>query len=105
MAGTNSVTANNILKLYLQAAAIANIADNASSSPITNTYASAAAHGHRWGLIMWWILDRLWPFGKDPVNGRPHCKGAVESDIARAQSVIAELQGDGTLQEYLKKFP
>ena len=72
---------------------------------ISSRSASAAAHGHRWGLIMWWILDRLWPFGKDPVNGRPHCKGAVESDIARAQSVIAELQGDGTLQEYLKKFP
>jgi hypothetical protein len=41
MAGMNSTTANNILKLYLQATAIANIADNASSSPITNTYASA----------------------------------------------------------------
>lgn len=41
MAGMNSTTANNILKLYLQAVAIANIADNASSSPITNTYVAA----------------------------------------------------------------
>ena len=41
MAGMNSTTANNILKLYLNATPIANIADNAASSPITNTYASA----------------------------------------------------------------
>jgi hypothetical protein len=32
------VTENNILKLLFNATAIANIADNASSSPITNTY-------------------------------------------------------------------
>ena len=40
MAGMNSTLANNLLKLLLQAVAIANVADNAASSPITNTYAS-----------------------------------------------------------------
>jgi hypothetical protein len=33
-------TANNILKLFLLATAIANVADNASSSPITSVYLS-----------------------------------------------------------------
>ena len=36
--GTATTTANNILKLYLNATAIANIADNAASSPNTNLY-------------------------------------------------------------------
>ena len=34
------VTAGDILKLYLQATAVANIADNAASAPITNIYVS-----------------------------------------------------------------
>ena len=40
MAGMNSTFANNLLKLVLQAVAWANIADNATGSPITNTYAA-----------------------------------------------------------------
>lgn len=36
--GTSTTTANNILKLYLNATAIANIADNAASSPNTSLY-------------------------------------------------------------------
>lgn len=39
---TATVTANNILNLYLRAVAIANIADNASSSPTTNVYIAQA---------------------------------------------------------------
>lgn len=40
MAGFGSTFANDFLKLVLQAVAIANLADNAASSPITNTYNS-----------------------------------------------------------------
>jgi hypothetical protein len=40
MAGFGSTFANDFLKLVLQAVAIANLADNAASSPITNTYES-----------------------------------------------------------------
>lgn len=36
--GTDSVFANDVLKLLFQATAIANIADNAATSPITNVY-------------------------------------------------------------------
>jgi hypothetical protein len=38
--GFGSTFENDVLKLVLQATAIANIADNAASSPITNTYAA-----------------------------------------------------------------
>jgi hypothetical protein len=36
----SDVTENNILNLFFRAVAIANIADNAASSPITNTFAA-----------------------------------------------------------------
>ena len=71
---------------------------------ISSRAATGAAHGHRWGLILWWVLDRMWPFGRDPVSGRPHCKGAVESDIARAKAVIAQLE-DPQLTAYLELYP
>jgi hypothetical protein len=38
--GTGTSFANSLLKLIFNATAIANIADNAASSPITNVYAS-----------------------------------------------------------------
>jgi hypothetical protein len=38
--GTGSTFANDILKLIFQATAIANIADNAATSPLTNLFAS-----------------------------------------------------------------
>jgi hypothetical protein len=38
MSGTGSTFANDLMKLIFQAAAIANIADNAGSSPLTNLY-------------------------------------------------------------------
>lgn len=38
--GTGSTFANDLLKLLFQATAIANIADNAASSPLTNLYVS-----------------------------------------------------------------
>ena len=40
MAGTGATFANDLLKLIFQATAIANVAINATSSPITNIYAS-----------------------------------------------------------------
>ena len=40
MAGTGSTFANDLLKLIFQGTAIANVADNAASAPITNIYAS-----------------------------------------------------------------
>jgi hypothetical protein len=40
MAGMGSTFANDILKLIFQATAIANIADNAASSPLTNLFVS-----------------------------------------------------------------
>ena len=40
MAGKTTVFANALLKLLLQATAIANVADNAATAPITNTYVS-----------------------------------------------------------------
>lgn len=69
---------------------------------ISSRCASAAAHGHRWGLVGWWLLDHCWPFGKDPVTGMSHCHGAVLSDIQRALSVCDQLGNDPVLEEYLK---
>lgn len=40
MAGTNATFANSLLKLLFNAVAIANIADNAASAPLTNLYTS-----------------------------------------------------------------
>lgn len=40
MSGTNSTFANTLLLLLFNATAIANVADNAASSPITNVYVS-----------------------------------------------------------------
>lgn len=40
MAGTGATFANSFLKLLFQGTAIANVADNAASSPITNIFAS-----------------------------------------------------------------
>lgn len=39
---TSTVTANNVLNLYLRATAIANIADNAAASPTVNVYIAQA---------------------------------------------------------------
>jgi len=62
---------------------------------------TAAAHGHRWGLWMWWLLDRMWPFGRDPVTGKSHCHGAIDNDKLRAQAAIDELN-DPVVTAYLK---
>jgi hypothetical protein len=71
---------------------------------ISSRIGIAAAHGHRWGLIGWWLLDHTWPFGRDPVTGESHCKGAVRSDIERAVLVIRKLAGDPVLQSYLARL-
>lgn len=71
---------------------------------ISSRIGTAAAHGHRWGLVGWWLLDRVWPFGKDPVTGVSHCKSAIANDILRAQAAIAELQ-DPVVVAYLATLP
>lgn len=65
---------------------------------------TAAAHGHRWGLITWRLLDRIWPFGRDPVTGESHCAGAIRNDILRAKAAIAELE-DPIVTAYLATRP
>ena len=70
---------------------------------ISSRAGTAAAHGHRWGYVMWWLLDRVWPFGPD-LDGRPHCASAIVNDIARAKAAIVELE-DPVVQAYLKQFP
>ncbi len=65
---------------------------------------TAAAHGHHWGEFMFWLLDRLWPFGRDPVTGKSHCVSARENDILRAQRAIAELN-DPVVLAYIKTLP
>lgn len=67
---------------------------------------TAAAHGHLWGKIGWWLLDHTpWlGFGKDPVTGESHCKSAIKNDILRAEAAIAELY-DPVVQEFLSKLP
>lgn len=71
---------------------------------ISSRIGTAAAHGHRWGLIGWWLLDHTWPFGRDPITGESHCKGAIKNDIIRAQAAIDELQ-DPVVVAYLATLP
>lgn len=71
---------------------------------ISSRIGTAAAHGHRWGLIGWWLLDHCWPFGKDPITGESHCKGAIKNDILRAELALEELR-DPVVQEFLKNLP
>jgi hypothetical protein len=69
---------------------------------ISSRIATAAAHGHRWGLVGWWLLDRCYPFGR--VDGVSHCKLAVRNDINRACRVITELS-DPILNNFLESLP
>jgi hypothetical protein len=66
---------------------------------------SAAAHGHKWGIWLCWILDRTpWlGFGRD-ANGCPHGKQAILHDIARCDDALWELTEPET-QAYMDKFP
>jgi len=68
---------------------------------ISSRAGTAAAHGHRWGLITWWLLDHCWPFGKDKITGESHCAGAIRNDIARARAAVLELS-DPVVQNYIR---
>ncbi len=68
---------------------------------ISSRAGTAAAHGHRWGLVTWWLLDRVWPFGRNKVTGESHCAGAIRNDIARARAAIIELC-DPVVTAYLR---
>ena len=68
---------------------------------ISSRIGTAAAHGHRWGLVGWWLLDHVWPFGRD-ADGTSHCHGAILNDRKRAQAAIDELN-DPVVVAYLKE--
>ncbi len=61
---------------------------------ISSRIGTANNHGHLWGEIGEWLLDRVWPFGCDPVTGEGHCTGAIKNDSLRALYAIGELLGD-----------
>ena len=63
---------------------------------ISSRAGTAAAHGHRWGCWLCWLLDRAWGFG-----GLGHCESAIRHDIERAQAVIYELRGDPVVTRWL----
>ena len=52
------------------------------------------------GLVGWWLLDRVWPFGCDQ-DGTPHCVSAIQHDIARGQQVVAYLTSDQVVNDYV----
>lgn len=67
---------------------------------ISSRIGTAAAHGHRWGKVGWWLLDRVWPFGCD-ADGTPHCVSAIKHDIARGRQVVAYLTSDQVVNAYV----
>ena len=48
---------------------------------------TAAAHGHRWGIVGSWLLDKTPWLGFGP----GHCEAAICNDILRARAAIVEL--------------
>lgn len=67
---------------------------------ISSRIGTAAAHGHRWGKVGWWLLDRVWPFGCDQ-DGTPHCVSAIQHDIARGRQVVSYLTSDPIVNAYV----
>ncbi len=66
---------------------------------ISSRIGTAKDHDHLWGGLGEWLLNRVWPFGCDPVTGESHCTGAIKNDSLRAVYVIAELLGDDDVVE------
>lgn len=70
---------------------------------ISSRIGTAAAHGHRYGLIGWWLLDHVWPFSRTlAMTGESHCAAAIRNDIARARAAIIELH-DPVVIAYLRQ--
>ncbi len=64
---------------------------------ISSRIATAASHGHKWGIGGDWVLNRVWPFGPNKDTGESHCQGAIKNDCLRAILVLKELLGDSTV--------
>jgi hypothetical protein len=60
---------------------------------------TAAAHGHRWGIIGSWCLDKTPWLGFGP----NHCRDAVCNDILRARAAIVELTDPVVVAYYAGK--
>lgn len=73
--------------------------DGVPGVTMSSRMGTAAAHGHRWGSVSFWLLDRCWPFRKDPTTGESHCVGAEKSDSIRAVRAIRECLGDPVVVE------
>jgi len=89
-----SIAFDNLVQAFMERAVI--------GVTISSRSGTAEAHGHRWGCVMCKTILAWWPFGPDE-NGRPHCKLAIESDIARAKAVLVALQDDPVVQAYLNE--
>lgn len=46
---------------------------------------------HLWGVWLSWLLDRVWPFGRDPATGERHVVGAIKGDRWRAYFALKSL--------------
>jgi hypothetical protein len=69
--------------------------------------AEAQKPPHRWGVWLSWLLDRMWPFGRDPKTGERHVVGAIKGDRWRAYFVLQSLWGyypDADLVAALRKL-
>ena len=55
---------------------------------ISSRAASARNHGHKWGCVLCWLLEKPLAF----LFGSNHCGECIANDIARAKAAIAELE-------------
>ena len=69
---------------------------------MSSRFGTAAAHGHRYGVIASWLLDhaRWLGFGIDPTTRESHCIGAFRGDCNRAISALWEILGDPVVVQY-----
>lgn len=54
-------------------------------------YSGARERHHLWGVWLSWLLDRVWPFGRDPATGERHVVGAIKGDRWRAYFALKSL--------------
>ncbi|MHB8602168.1 MAG: hypothetical protein ACYC9R_06290 [Nitrosotalea sp.] len=67
---------------------------------ISSRASTARLHGHLWGKILCWYLDKYPPFGIDTQTGLPHSKVCIINDRNRAMKVLMELN-DPLVKAYL----
>lgn len=68
---------------------------------MSSRFGTSAAHGHRYGKVMSWVLDHTpWlGFGKD-ADGTSHCCSAFRGDIGRNIAGLWEILGDPVVVEF-----